>query len=144
MRPQSLVTLVCGCLLLQGCALPIPFKTVHSAVYQGKVVDAETREPVAKARVELLGTENLKDTAKSDASGEFEVGPLSCWRWLGVGWPLAEGRWCEHSYRRTAGAGSIVISRDGYEPVSVVPVNRDGIGLEFVETIALKRKGGNE
>ena len=129
---------------MQGCALPIPFKTVHSAVYQGKVVDAETKEPIEKARVELFGTMDLKETAKSDEAGEFEVGPLSCWRWVGVGWPLAEGRWCEHSYRGTAGAGSLVISREGYEPESVVAVNRDGIRLEFVETVSLKPKSGND
>ena len=36
-----------GLLLLQGCVLPVPFKTMHSATYRGKVLDAETKEPVA-------------------------------------------------------------------------------------------------
>ena len=39
-RPLTIVVGV-GLLLLQGCVLPVPFKTMHSATYRGKVLDVE-------------------------------------------------------------------------------------------------------
>ena len=76
------------------------FKTLHSSTYRGKVLDAETKEPVAKARVELSNYGEMRDKAKTDEHGEFEVGPLYCWSWIGKGWPYYEGRFCRHKNRR--------------------------------------------
>jgi hypothetical protein len=129
-------------LLVQGCALPTPFKTTHSAVYRGKVTDAETQKPILNARVALIGRQNLTETAKTDANGEFEVGPLSCWRWFGVNWPLAEGRMCEHSNDGTVEL-ILEISQDEYDLANVFVPHRNGGRLESIEVIKLKRKVSN-
>src|ERR1035441_8935525 len=55
-------------LMAQGCILPS--KTVHSPVYLGHVLDAETKGPVHGAKVELKGP-GLKASAKTDAAGAF-------------------------------------------------------------------------
>ena len=69
----------------------MPFKTLHSSTYQGKVLDAETRAPVAKAEVVLLNYREMRDKARTDEGGSFQVGPLYCWSWIGKGWPYYDG-----------------------------------------------------
>ena|SRR5687768_10977634 len=139
MNRPLMIVVGAGLLLLQGCLLPVPFKTMHSATYRGKVLDAETREPLAKARVELSSYAELNDKAKTDERGEFEVGPLSCWSWIGKGWPYYEGRYCRHEYRRgAANMLPLMVSREGYETNQIFVSRRAGIGLEFVEDILLR------
>lgn len=38
----------------------------------------------------------MKAVAETNERGEFVVGPLSCWSWIGKGWPYYEGRFCRH------------------------------------------------
>jgi hypothetical protein len=61
-------------LLLQGC---IMFTTeTHSVVYSGTVLDARTKLPVTKATVTLQSHLLLTSRARTDAKGNFVVGPL--------------------------------------------------------------------
>ena len=114
---------------------------IHSAVYRGKVLDMETREPVKNARVELTSYGELRDKAKTDERGEFEVGPLYCWSWIGKGWPYDEGRYWRHNYRRgAANMLPLMFSRRGYETKEIFVSRRARIGLEFVEDILLRSK----
>ncbi len=127
-----------GLLLMQGCVLPVPFKTLHSSTYQGKVLDAETREPVAKAQVELWNYAKMRDKAKTDKNGGFQVGPLHCWSWIGKGWPYYEGRSCRHNYRGgMANMFSLVVSQNGYETMDIFVSSTPGT-LEFIEDILLR------
>ena len=127
-----------GLLLLQGCVLPVPFKTMHSATYRGKVLDAETKEPVAKAQVELWNYAAMRDKAETDERGEFQVGPLFCWSWLGKGWPYYEGRSCRHNYRRgMANMFPLVVSQKGYEALEIFVSSTPGT-LKFVDDILLQ------
>ena len=114
--PLSLACL--AVLMAQGCILPS--KTVHSPVYLGHVLDAETKGPVHATKVELEGP-GLKASAKTDATGAFEVGPLKCWR-LVLAVPVGEGRVpqeCKHifpdnlQFRLTA-------SHAGYGPTTAL------------------------
>ena len=129
-----------GLMLLQGCVLPVPFKTLHSSTYRGKVLDAETREPMVKARVELWNYAAMRDKAKTDERGEFQVGPLYCWSWVGKGWPYYEGRYCRHQYRGgMANMFPLEVSQKGYETNEIFVPSRAG-SLEFVDDILLRRE----
>lgn len=116
---RSLLTGACfGMLLLQGCFLPS--RTIHSAVYRGHLMDAETKQPISKARVEIRGAYHMTATSKSDSSGAFSVGPLDCWRWCFYV-PCAEGRIpmdCRHVMPDEI-MFSLEVSRSGYEPARV-------------------------
>jgi hypothetical protein len=46
-----------------------------SAAYRGKVLDAETKLPVPKARLEIRFLD-MKCVTKSDSDGSFRLGPL--------------------------------------------------------------------
>ena len=91
-----IISTISALILLQGCVVPIPFKTMHSAQYCGKVLDTTTKEPVPNARVELSNHEKMSARAKTNDQGEYVVGPLYCWSWIGKGWPYNEGRFCRH------------------------------------------------
>ena len=125
-------------LFLQGCVLPVPFKTLHSATYRGKVLDAETKDPVGNARVELSSYAAMRDKAETDEHGEFYVGPLYCWSWIGKGWPYYEGRYCRHNYRRgAANRLPLTVSSQGYEAVEIF-VSSTPRTLQFVDDILLQ------
>lgn len=141
MKAILLIGGVFGAMLLQGCAGPIPFKTLHSATYRGKVLDAQTKEPVPSAKIELTNDLKLRDRSKANERGEFEVGPLYCWSWIGKGWPYYEGRFCRHDDHNTDFWWKLTVSQKGYEKVERIlplPFNDEG-GLESVEDILLLR-----
>ena len=132
---------VFGAMLLQGCAGPTPFKTMHSAIYRGKLLDAQTKEPVANASLKLTNDLKLRDKSRSNERGEFEVGPLYCWSWIGKGWPYYEGRFCRHHDYSSDAWWTLIVNRKGYEAMEVslpLPFNDEG-GLESVEDIFLQR-----
>lgn len=107
-------------LLLQGCFLPS--KNIHSAVYRGRIVDAETKQPVAKARIEVRGGFYLAAASNSDSSGAFVVGPLNCWRWYFFV-PFGEGKIpgdCGQVVIVDGFKNSLDISRSGYKPASIL------------------------
>ena len=106
--------------LVQGCI--ISHKTIHSAVYRGRVIDADTQQPIRNAQVEVQA-QGLRESAKSDVGGNFEVGPLHCQRLMLFVPP--EGKFpldCKHMIPDNA-LFSFIASRSGYEPTKLlVPV----------------------
>src|SRR5712671_3524973 len=53
--------------------------TKHSAVYRGRIIDAETKLPIRAARIKLDAGSSLTANTKSGANGDFKVGPVGCW-----------------------------------------------------------------
>lgn len=115
-----------ACLLgvvIQGCILPET--TTHSPVYHGKVLDAATEEPVSGATVQLQGPD-LETSAKSDAAGNFKVGPLKCTR-LVLAVPFGEGRVpqdCKHIFPDNLQLRLMFSHKDYETAVKLVPLQR--------------------
>lgn len=118
--------------VLQGCILPS--KTIHSAVYHARILDAQTKQPIPKARVELRGGYYLTATSKSGAKGDFRVGPLHCWR-LFLAVPFGEGRIpneCKHEMSDNS-LFMLEVSRSGYEAARVlVPMHGTNWSYDFL------------
>ena len=64
---------IVGVALLQGCVEG----HVHSGISRGRVVDADTKAPIKRAKVELDGGQ-LRTSTRSGDDGSFAVGPLKC------------------------------------------------------------------
>lgn len=65
--------LASGILCLSGCAIPAPWPgtTETSSAIRGHVADAETKQPVGGARVQIHGRPDTATT--TDATGEFHL-----------------------------------------------------------------------
>lgn len=61
--------------VLTGCRTG-RFHYAHSGTYDGAVLDAQTKAPIAGAKLELVST--LKSCSETDGLGRFTIGPLEC------------------------------------------------------------------
>jgi hypothetical protein len=106
------VALLLGTLLVQGCI--VPTRKTHSVQYGGTVLDADTRAPVRKASVELRNP-LLATHTRTDAVGNFDIGPLRCWHlylWL----PGPEPYTCKHYWTAPL---TLTVAQPGYQPVQM-------------------------
>ena len=112
-RAITLVAMVIGILLLQGCAQ----RPTHSAVYHGRVLDSDSRKPVRSAKVKIY-TAVLTTSSKSKEDGRFDVGPLRCFH-VGVVIPpephLLPG--CKHDIPPNV---FLMFSKHGYQPQEIL------------------------
>ena len=118
--------------LFTGCRIG-RFSYAHSGTYHGRVLDAETKAPVAGAKLELVST--LKTSSETDTLGYFTVGPLECSH-FGIAF-APEGRTfaCEHEVGLNL---MLRASKTGYESGEIlVPAHYDvtnwskGAGLDI-------------
>jgi hypothetical protein len=72
-RAYLLSVLILIVMTLQGCIWAE--NREMSAAYNGKVLDAETKQPVARARLEIRFLD-MKTSTKSESDGSFRLGPL--------------------------------------------------------------------
>lgn len=73
-----------ACLLVvaisaSGCIAPIPHSRRVSPVFTGRFVHGNTQRPLADIPVSVHG--HPKTTVRSDANGDFKVGPASRFKW---------------------------------------------------------------
>jgi hypothetical protein len=62
---------VSACLSLTGCVWPIPHTSQRSPEFRGRVLDAQTMQPIARARISLHERSSVSTTTAS--SGRFRL-----------------------------------------------------------------------
>ena len=137
-------------LTLSGCiALPIPHERRITPLYQGKVTDAVTGQPIESVNVSVRTPHFIKneDTGlpleaetKTDASGYYEIGVTKKEIWFVFFLGPAEGS-C---------GGTVLFSHPTYEPHEMQTDQFRGAAVDGMCTgakekrnVSLKRKSSN-
>jgi hypothetical protein len=124
-RFGRIILTILGAALLQGC-YPACETFNQSAVYAGRLLDAESTLPVKSANV-TIELSSFRASAKSIADGSFQVGPLREFR---VGVMTLEGLRPGRTYGLWTNV-NVNISRPGYQPLQLFVPTDPGIYFDM-------------
>ena len=103
-RNAYIVTVVALCGLMMGC-IPVPKKSVVRYGVEGRVADAASGQPIAKARISVA-VDGREFSKKTNREGAFKVAPEMHHFWTWLGGPM----WMD------ATRATVQISVAGYAP----------------------------
>jgi len=133
--------------MLAGCRVYHP---LHSGIYRGTVLDSDTGQPLAGARIKLTGlfymsTAGISTSSKSAQDGRFVIGPVQCSHLGPLNPPPYYIGPCDHN---VGGEFTLALSKAGYQQLDLrVPAfcertNPAVVGELCVGTVRLHPRAG--
>ena len=125
---NKLTFIIIVCVLIVGCALPIPHRRLHVYGVKSKVVDNDTNEPIQGATICSFPNENI--FTKSDKWGVFELPPIYGWHGGYFIGPVSTSFW--PGFDIAAPNREIIVKSTGYRNTKMSIESEEPLKDDFI------------